>query len=260
MGLFLGDQSGEEVLLPNKYCPEEYTLDELIKVFVYLDSEERKIATTQIPKIAFNEFASLQVTSLTSIGAFMDWGLEKDLFVPFREQRNKFEEGKFYVVYLDLDKETNRLFASNKIEKHLQNMVLKVDEGDEVDILPFKKTEFGISVIINNEHRGLVYRDQVFSTVQIGKKIKGYIKEIREGNKIDVSLQPIGYTNFIDPNVQIILDRLNENDGFLEVTDKSPPEVIYAMFGISKKAYKKAVGALYKQHQISILPNDIRLK
>lgn len=258
VGLYLGDESGEEVLLPNKYCPEKFELQDKIEVFVYHDHEERKVATKIKPKILLNEFELLQVTAVTNVGAFMDWGLEKDLLVPFREQRHKMQEGKWYIVYLDVDRKTDRLYASNRIDDILQNRVLTVERGEEVSLFVFQKTDLGFSVIVNNIHKGLLFRNEIFKELNIGDKIIGFVKNIREDNKLDISIQRIGYENFNDCNSELIFHKLVENEGFLPVTDKSSPEEIRRQFGISKKAFKKSIGALYKQRKITILPEGIK--
>jgi predicted RNA-binding protein (virulence factor B family) len=258
VGLYLGDESGEEVLLPNKYCPEKFELQDKIEVFVYHDHEERKVATKIRPKILLNEFELLQVTAVTNVGAFMDWGLEKDLLVPFREQRHKMQEGKWYIVYLDVDRKTDRLYASNRIDDFLQNKVLTVERGEEVSLFVFQKTDLGFSVIVNNIHKGLLFRNEIFKELNIGDKIIGFVKNIREDNKLDISIQRIGYENFNDCNSELIFHKLVENEGFLPVTDKSSPEEIHRQFGISKKAFKKSIGALYKQRKITILPEGIK--
>ncbi len=260
VGLYLGDEAGEEdVLLPNKYCPRQFTVGEKLRVFVYRDYEERKIATNLQPKILMHQFALLRVTSVSNIGAFMDWGLEKELLVPFREQRKKMEEGRWYIVYLDLDKETDRLYATNKIEKRLQNHTLTVKEGDAAEVLVMKKTDLGFSVIVNQQHEGLIFESDIFSTLNVGDKLKGYVKQIRDDNKIDIYLQPIGFENFNDPNCEMILATLGAHEGFLPIADKSTPAEIYDQFGISKKAYKKAIGTLYKQRKIILQPDGIKL-
>jgi uncharacterized protein len=179
--------------------------------------------------------------------------------VPFREQRQKMEEGRWYIVYLDLDKKTDRLYATNKIEKRLKNENLTVKEGESVDVMVMKKTDLGFSVIVNQQHEGLIFESDIFTKLNIGDKIKGYVKQIRDDNKIDISLQPIGFENFNDPNCEMILNKLKAQKGFLPVTDKSTPEEIYAQFGISKKAYKKATGTLYKQRKITLEADGIKL-
>ena len=259
VGLFLGDDSGEDVLLPLKYCPENVNMGDKIDVFVYRDGEERKIATNLIPKILLHEFALLEVTDEARVGTFVDWGMEKNLLVPFKEQRMRMERGRWYVVYLDLDKETDRLFASNKVEKYLSNDVLTIKEGEKVDILILRQTDMGYSVIINNKHSGLIFDNEIFKRLNIGEKHLGYVKKIREDNKVDISLHPIGFENSNDPNCEIIYQTLVDNDGFLQITDKSSPDDIYSEFGISKKAYKKAIGTLYKQKKIELLADGIKL-
>ena len=259
IGLLLGDKSGESVLLPKKYCPESYELDDEINIFVYLDNKGNKIATNVTPKILFNEFALLKVTAVTDVGVFMDWGMEKELFVPFREQTQKMEEGRWYIVYLDLDKKTDRLYASSRIERHLQNEVLTVVGNEKVHLLVLHKTDLGFSVIINNAHKGLVLKNEIFKKLNIGDKLNGFVKKIHEDNKIDISIQPIGYTNFIDKNTELVYNALLKNNGFLAVTDKSSPDEISQQFGMSKKAFKKSLGALYKQRKIKLLPDGIEL-
>jgi len=259
VGLYLGDESGEDVLLPNKYCPENFTIGDTLNVFVYRDHEERKIATNLKPKILLHQFGFLRVTSVSNVGAFMDWGLEKELLVPFREQRQKMEVGRWYIVYLDLDIKTDRLYATNKIEKRLRNDILSINERDAVDVMVMKKTDLGFSVIVNQLHEGLIFESDIFGKLNIGDKVKGYVKQIRDDNKLDISLQPIGFENFNDPNCELILNRLKAQKGFLPVSDKSTPEEIYDLLNISKKAYKKAIGTLYKQRKITLLPEGIKL-
>lgn len=257
-GLFLGDESGEEVLLPNKYCSEKMKPGDQIKVFVYKDSEGKKIATTLTPKIYLHEFALLKVSAVTGVGAFMDWGLEKELMVPFREQKQKLEVDRWYIVYLDLDLKSDRLYASNRVERFLQNDQLSVKEGEEVTLVVLQKTDLGYSVIINHAHKGLIFDNEIFREIRVGDKLRGYVKRIREDQKIDISLQAIGFRNFNDANSELIYKKLEENEGFLAFTDKSTPEEIYAQFGISKKAFKKSLGALYKQKLIDIQPDGIK--
>lgn len=259
VGLYLGDDEGEDVLLPNKYCPDQYEVGDKLDVFVYLDYAERKVATNIDPKIKLHEFALLKTTSVENVGAFMDWGLEKELMVPFKEQRQRMEEGRWYIVFLDIDEKTDRLYATNKIEKRLQNDDLSIEQGDEVDLLVYTKTDLGYSMIINNQHKGLVFDNEVFRELNIGDKLKGFVKEIREDNKIDLVLSAVGYSNYNDSNANMILDKLNQNDGYIGVNDKSAPHEIYDEFGISKKAFKKAVGALYKNRDVSIESKGIRL-
>ena len=258
-GLYLADDSGEEVLLPNKYCSDEMTPGDTIEVFVYKDSEGKKVATTLTPKIFINEFALLKVTAVTGVGAFLDWGLEKELMVPFREQKQKLEMDRWYIVYLDLDKKSDRLYASNRVERFLQNDQISVKEGDEVALVVLQKTDLGYSVIINHAHKGLIFDNEIFQEIRVGDRLNAYVKKIRDDQKIDISIQPIGFRKFNDSNSELIYKTLVENDGFLAVTDKSSPDEIYTQFGISKKAFKKSLGALYKQKKVDIQPDGIKL-
>ncbi len=259
VGLYLEDDSGEDVLLPNKYCSENMKMEEFIEVFVYRDSSDVIVATTLTPKILLHEFALLQVNAVTEVGAFLDWGLEKDLMVPFREQRQKMELNRWYIVFLALDKKTDRLYASNKVEKFLQNETISIKEGEEVDLVILQKTDLGFSAIINQKHKGLIFDNEVFKDLNVGDRLNGYIKKIREDNKIDISIQPIGYKNFNDANNALIYKALEGNNGYLPITDRNTPEEIYAQFGISKKAFKRSIGALYKQKKIEIQPEGIKL-
>jgi len=258
-GLYLSDDAGEEVLLPNKYCADEMKPGGEVEVFVYKDSEGRKVATTTSPKIFLHEFAQLEANSVSGVGAFLDWGLDKDLMVPFREQKLKLVEGRWYIVYLDLDKKTDRLYASNRIERFLQNDVISVKEGEEVKLLIWQKTDIGYNVIINNIHKGLIFDNEIFTPLRIGDQLPGFVKKIREDGKIDIAIQATGYRKTNDANSNRILKKLSENEGFLPVTDKSSPDEIYSRFGISKKAFKKSIGALYKQKIISLEKNGIKL-
>ncbi|MBZ0245187.1 MAG: GntR family transcriptional regulator [Cyclobacteriaceae bacterium] len=259
VGLYLGDGAGEDVLLPNKYCPDNIEQGDKLRVFVYKDHEERKVATNLTPKILLNDFALLKVTAVSPVGAFLDWGLEKDLMVPFNEQKEKMEEGNWYLVYMNIDKKTDRLYGSNKLDKFLQNESLTVAEGDEVDIIIMQKTDLGFSVVVNKEHKGLVFNNEIFRTLKVGDKLKGFVKNIRDDNKIDISLQPLGYEKFNDPNCELILTKLQRNNNYLSITDNSSPEEIYSSLGISKKAFKKAIGSLYKQRKITISSDGITL-
>lgn len=258
VGMFLSDVEGEEVLLPNQYITDEMQVGDNIKVFVYLDSEDRPVATTQTPKIIRNEFAFLEVKDVSEYGAFLDWGLIKDLFVPFREQNPPMEVGEWHVVFLYLDQKTSRLLASAKIDKFLENERLTVGEGDEVDLLIWQKTDLGYNVVVNQYHKGLVYANEVFRELHIGDAIKGYVKKIREENKLDISLQKTGY-EIVEPVAQLILDEVKKSDGFLNLSDSSSPEEIYKRLQISKKVFKKAIGGLYKQGRIRIASEGIYL-
>lgn len=257
VGLYLGDGAGGEVLLPNKYVPKDHAQGLILRVFVYRDSEDRQVATTLKPKVLLNGHALLQVSSVTPLGAFVDWGMEKELLVPFKEQRQKMEEGRWYVVRMLLDEHTDRLFGSSRIERHLDNAQLTVGEGDAVELLVFGRSDLGWSVIVNDRHLGLVHGNEVFQHLSVGDRTTGYVKTVRPDNKLDITLQPIGYAAYIDANTLLLEKRLKEHNGTLPYTDKSTAEEIHREFGISKKAFKKALGALYKARKVEIGPNGI---
>ncbi len=257
-GYYLIDDENEEVLLPNKYVPSGMKPGDEISVFIYKDSEDRVIATTIVPYILLNEFAVLEVVDVNPVGAFLDWGLEKDLLVPYSEQLSKMQVGSSYPVFLYLDEKTQRLVASGKINKFLDQEEISVNNGDEVELLICNATDLGINVIINNIHNGLLYDNELFQAVTPGDILTGYIKNVRPDNKIDVSLQKQGYVN-VEPNAQKILQKLKDNDGFLNITDKSDPIIILAKLEMSKKTFKKAIGSIYKQKLIRIEKNGIYL-
>lgn len=258
VGMFLGDEEGNDVLLPKKYVPENAIVGENIEVFIYRDSEDRIIATNLEPKIQLNQFACLQVKSVTAIGAFLDWGLEKDLFVPFREQNKKMEEGRWYAVYLDLDEETDRLVASCKVNRYFEKENIDLQIGQEVDLLIFEETDLGLNAVINNKYKGLIYENEIFQRIKIGTRTKGFIKNLRDDNRVDLSLQKQGYAN-VEPNAERILEKLKANNGFLDVTDKSDSNYVMYQLEMSKKTFKKAVGALYRQKIIRIEEDGIYL-
>lgn len=258
VGLFLSDGEGNDVLLPNKYVYDDTKVGDEITVFVYLDSKERVVATTLNPTIRINEFAYMQAKQNTQFGTFMEWGLEKELLVPFREQGSEMEVGKWYVIFLYLDEETNRLVGSSRINRFFELENIELEEGDKVDALITGKTDLGWNVIINNLYRGLIYHNEVFKTIRPGDECKAFIKNIREDGKIDVSLQKTGYEN-IEPLSVGIIDKLISQEGFLPLNDKSSPQEISLTFGMSKKAFKKALGSLYKQKIIKIEEDGIYL-
>ncbi len=257
VGLYLTDGK-DDILLPNKYVPKEFEIGEDLIVFVYLDHEERKVATTLEPYILLNEFALLRVNYINNVGAFLDWGLEKDLFVPFREQARPMEKGKRYLVFMYEDHETGRLAATSKINQFLDNKELTIEEGEEVNLIVSHITEIGINVIINEQHKGLMYKDEVYEDLRTGDRVKGYIKTIRPDNKIDVTLHKTGFEG-IEPNAEKILDELRASRGFLRLNDDSHPEDIKTVLKMSKKTFKKAIGTLYKQKLIEIKEDGIYL-
>ncbi|MCR5181351.1 MAG: GntR family transcriptional regulator [Bacteroidaceae bacterium] len=256
-GLYL--QGGpEDILLPNKYIPEEIDIDDEIEVFVYLDSEERLIATTEKPLAQVGDFAWLRVAWVNNFGAFLDWGLTKDLFVPFREQKMKMQKEKSYLVHIHLDPETYRIMASAKVERYLSSDYPPYHGGDAVDCLVWQKTDLGFKVIVDNTFSGLLFDDEIFCQLHSGDRVTAYVKQVRPDGKIDLSLQKKGQRAVVDFSEQL-LQHLQKMGGFTALCDKSPAEEIYSVFGVSKKVFKKAVGDLYKRRLIAITAEGLRL-
>lgn len=261
-GLFLKDETGEkenEVLLPNKYKPESFEIGDEIRVFVYLDHDERPVATTLIPFVKLDEFGFLKCVEVSKIGAFLDWGLEKHLFVPFKEQAYPMKKNEWYLIFCYLDEETNRLVASSKVNHFLTNAELTVEPYEKVDLIVTNKTDIGFNVIVNELHQGLVYHDDIFQDLKTGDKLSGWVTKTRKDNKIDIALQRPGYRS-IEPNADIILKELEMHGGFLPLNDKTAPEVIKDTVEMSKKSFKKAIGTLYKKREISIEEDGIYLR
>lgn len=257
-GLYLGDGEGQEVLLPGKFIPKDTKTGDKIQVFIYKDSEDRLVATTQQPKLVLHQFAFLRIKTVNAYAAFADWGLEKDLFIPYKEQPQKLIPDKSYLIYLYLDEQTDRLVGSANVRRFLKNETLTVREGEEVEMLIWESTDLGYNVIINYLHLGLLYKNELFVPVQIGEIRKGFVKKIRPGNKIDVQLQKSGYES-IEPNADKILQALKANHGFLALHDDSAPEEISRQLEMSKKTFKKAIGLLYKRQIIKITEDGIYL-
>lgn len=257
-GLFLKNQDGDEVLLPNKYKPSEFEIGDEIKVFVYLDHQERPVATTLTPYVKLDEFAFLKCVEVSDIGAFLDWGLEKHLFVPFREMASKMRKGSWYLIFCYLDVESNRLVASSKTNAFLDNSELTVEPFEEVDIIVANPTDLGMNVIVNEIHQGLIFKDDIFQDMQPGDRLKAWVKKTRPGGKIDITLQRPGYRS-IEPNAQDILNEMELKGGSLKLTDKSSPGEIQKILQMSKKSFKKAIGTLYKQRLIDIKEDGIYL-
>ena len=249
---------GEGVLMPQRYVTDKMKLGDEVNVFVYTDSEDRVVATTEHPKILLHEFAPLRVKSVTAVGAFMDWGLKKDLFVPYAEQAKRLEEGNTNVIFLYLDGETERLVGTTKIDNVVDNEELVVTEGQEVKLLVYKETPLGYKAIINDENVGLLYRTELNQRVRIGEYVQGYIKKIREDNKIDLTLDIQG-SEIIEPSAKKLLIKIQAEHGFVPYNDKSDPDDIREYFKMSKKTFKKAVGSLYKDHLIEIKEDGIHL-
>jgi hypothetical protein len=257
-GMYLDGKEQGEILLPIRYVPKDLKIGDIADVFIYLDSEDRVIATTEKPFAKVGDFTLLEVVSVSDIGAFLDWGLMKDLFVPFREQKQKMEVGYSYVVYIYVDEMSGRITGSAKVENFLDKTPPDFKEGQEVDLIIYMQTDIGYKAIINNTHTGVLFDSDVFRTLHRGEEIKGYIKKIREDQKIDLLLDKPGYEK-VDEIAKNVLDKLKEENGVIALSDKSPADDIYDMFGISKKTFKKAIGALYKARLITLEENGIRL-
>jgi len=257
-GLYLDGGSMGEILLPKRYVPHDFKIDEFLEVFIYKDSEDRIIATTEKPYAMAGEFALLQTIAVDKYGAFMNWGLMKDLLVPFSEQQVRMEQGKKYIIRVFLDEKTQRIAASARIEKFLDKTSPVYHEGQEVNILVANQTELGYKVIINNSHIGIIYENEVYQPIERGQRLIAYIKKVREDKKIDICLNKPGYEK-IDLLTDRIIKILRENDGFLSLNDKSDSDEIKKMFNESKKTFKKAIGSLYKKKKILIEKHGIRL-
>ena len=253
----LADDEKNEYKLSKLENTDDLVEGKKVKVFAY-KNENNIVVTREEPYVKLNEFAYLRVNEVTEVGAFLDWGLPKDLFVPFREQSSKMRENKWYVVYMFLDKKTNRLVASSRLNDFIEREKITVKKGDQVDLLIYEVTDMGVNVIINNLHKGLVYKNEIFKPVKKGDRLKGYIKFVREDNKIDVSFEKQGYGNIAPESVRI-LEELKKNNGFLPLTDKTDPEEIMEMLHMSKKTYKKAVGYLYKNQMVELKDDGIHL-
>ena len=257
-GVYLDGGNEKEILLPARYVPKNVKPGDEVEVFIYHDNEGRLIATTARPLATVGEFKFMEVKSVNNTGAFLEWGLMKDLLVPFKEQKMPMREGTWYLVYVHLDHITGRIVASARINKYLDNVMPEYTFNQEVNLLVADETDIGYKVIINNLHWGLVYYNEVFRRLEKGEEIKGYIKEVREDEKIDVSLVPLGYQK-IEGLAGTILESLKSQGGFIAVHDKSAPEVIQSLFKSKKKSFKQAIGALYKQHLITLENGGISL-
>lgn len=257
-GVYLDGGEFGEILMPKKYVPEDIKNDDEIEVFVYPDSEDRLVATTEKPYAKVNEFAYLKVKEVNRFGAFLEWGILKNLLVPFREQKIDMLQGRSYVVYIYKDDKSNRLAATAKITKHLSTETPVYTTNDEVSILLFGETEIGYKAVVDNQYTGLLYSNEIYQEVRIGDKLTAYVRKVREDGKIDLMLQKSGFEQ-IDSVSTHILEILKEEDGFIAVTDNSTPEEIKDMFGISKKNFKKAIGTLYKKRLIAIEEKGIKL-
>ena len=258
LGMYLDGGDEGEILLPARYVPEGCQIGDILNVFLYLDNEERLIATTLTPLVQVGEFACLEVAWVNQFGAFLNWGLMKDLFVPFSEQKMKMQVGKKYIVHAHLDDESYRIVASAKVDRYLSKEKAEYQPGEEVNILIWQKTDLGFKAIIENKFGGLLYDSEIFQPLHTGMVLKAYVKQIREDGKIDLVLQKLGFEK-VDDFSKTLLEYIREHDGYTPLNDKSPADDIYAAFGVSKKTFKKAVGDLYKKHLVVLQEDGIWL-
>jgi predicted RNA-binding protein (virulence factor B family) len=256
-GIYLRD-GDQEILMPTKWVPENTKIDDMLNVFIFRDSDDRLIATTVKPFAIADTFAFLEVKQTNDVGAFLDWGMDKDLFVPFREQLGKMEQGKSYVVYVYLDEVTDRLVASAKLNKFIEREDIDLLDGDVVELLVYAETDLGFNAIINDLYSGLIYKNEIYETIRVGDRVTAFVKHVREDGKIDLSLQKSGY-ELVDDVKWRILNMMKQNEGVLSLTDSSSPEEIKAALQISKKAFKKAVGALYKERLVKLTDKGVEL-
>ena len=259
-GLYLDGGPYGEILLPIRYVPKKYELGQDLRVFIYTDSEDRIIATTLEPLAQADQFACLQVKAVMEYGAFLDWGLPKDLFVPYREQVQAMRVGAHYVVRVYVDEKTDRMIASARLNRFVKTIAEGLEEGQKVNLLIAEKTDVGYKAIINDAYWGVLYHNEIFDKLKIGERREGFVKKIRDDGKVDLSLEAQGYQKQIPAAAKNLIQQLKNNEGFLPLTDKSPPDDIYKKLKMSKKAFKKAVGMLYKQRLIILEKNGIRLK
>lgn len=260
-GMYLNLKTGDpldQVLLPNAYIKDGLKIGDDINVFVYLDNQERITATTLKPKLLINQFAFLLVDQVNSAGAFMDMGIVKQLLVPYKEQLELMEEGRSYLVYMYLDNKSGRLVATSKVNRYLSNEDVDLKIGEEVSLIIMNSSELGRNVIVNNRHNGLIFNSDINQPLKVGQLIKGFVKQVRLDGKLDIILQQEGLGS-IEPNAQKILNILKSNGGFLDLNDKSSPELITNKVAMSKKSFKKAIGNLYKARKITIAPEGIKL-
>jgi predicted RNA-binding protein (virulence factor B family) len=256
-GVYLDGHDDGEILLPARYVPEGCKPGDTVDVFIYLDNEERLVATTLHPRVQVGEFACLEVAWVNEFGAFLDWGLMKDLFCPFREQKMKMQKGRHYIIHAHLDDESYRIMASAKVERYLSKEMPAYKPGQEVPVMIWQKTDLGYKVIVDNRFSGLIYQNEIFAPVETGEQLTAYVKQVRPDGKIDLSLQKYGAAKVGDFSSHF-MDYLKEHDGFTPLGDKSAAEDIYETFGVSKKTFKKTVGELYKKRLIVIEEDGIR--
>ena len=258
-GLYLDGGDGLEILMPKRYMPADAKEGDMLKVFVYQDSEARLIATNEHPYATVGQIAHLKINSVNQVGAFADWGTSKELLIPHREQAQKMEEGRRYLIYIYIDEVSGRIAGTSKLDKYLDNIPPTYENNEEVEALIWKPTPLGYKVIINHKHTGLIYKNEIFRNVHTGERLRAWVKGVREDEKIDLSLQPLGYRQMIDPAEATILKALHLHGGYMPLTDHSTPELIAFELQMSKKTFKKAIGALYKQKRILIKDDGIEL-
>jgi uncharacterized protein len=258
-GVYLYAGEIGDILLPKRYVPQGCKVGDMVDVFLYLDNEERLIATTEHPLVEVNQFAYLEVNWTNQFGAFLNWGLMKDLFCPFREQKMRMQQGRSYIVYCYIDTLTSRIVASAKVEKFLSKNQPPYSTGERVNILVQQKTELGFKAIVEGKYSGLIYQNELFRDIHTGDRLEAYVKTVRPDNKLDLVLQNHGRRHVEDFSQQLLQYMLNNEEGFCRFGDKSPAEEIYSEFQISKKTFKKAVGDLYKRHLITIVDDGLHL-
>ena len=250
VGAYLEDENENDVLLPNKYLTDEMELDDKINVFIYRDSEDRVVATTQIPKIEMTGYAYLKVTAVTHFGAFANWGLEKELMIPFKEQYLKLEEGNYYLMHLALDEKTDRVYGSTKVNRYLQECTEQFEDEAEVELMICERTDLGTKAIVNGKYSGLIFKNDVSKRLRRGQKIIGYVANVREDGKLDIRLDKAGGEKILSSADKLL--EILHSDGEILLTDKSDPELVRETVGMSKKTFKQAIGKLYRERRISL--------
>ncbi len=258
-GFYVDGEEYGEILMPMKYAPEELSVGDSVKVFLYRDSEDRLVATTEHPFAEVGEVALLQAKSVGKIGAFMDWGVMKDLLVPFREQAEDIVEGRGYVTYVYLDNVTKRIVGSTKLNKYIGNKIPRYEAGEEVEVVVVKRTDLGYKVVVDNLFWGMIFNNDIFDDIRVGDRLPAYVKLVRDDGKIDLTLRAFGGSRVFQL-AKMIVGYLNDVGGRMSITDSSSPDDIKCTFHCSKKDFKKALGLLYKRGQVTLNENSVSLK
>jgi predicted RNA-binding protein (virulence factor B family) len=258
-GYIFIDSSNESALLPHAYVTNKINTGDEIDVFVQIDKDGELVVSLSKPYIQIGEYALLQAKEVNEFGAFIDWGLPNELLVPYTQQAEKMETGSWYVIFLLKDLQTGRLIGSSKLDRFFEFDNIEVEAGDEVELMLYNESDLGMNAIVNNLYKGLIFNSDIHKNISPGDKMKGYVKLVREDGKLDLNLEPIGYRQSIDGNSEVILDLLKANGGFLRLTDKSSPEDIKEQLGLSKKAFKRALGTLYKQKIVELQKDGVKL-